>query len=193
MLSQPGLHVEEIDVEISWRWHPATGRTFAGVLIRAATGVVETPAHQAHLKEGEVGVGTLPRSQPQAPTSLVPSKACLVPPQGQDPVTPVLRASPLSPHLKKPEPPLKENCSPRFSCQKGGTRDCHPDSHRRIRVVHRCPGMRAGQRDTGGLPLRNPDSRVGTGDEKWGEGAHPCRDCHPPASHCIGTGLSPPL
>ena len=52
-----------------------------------------------------------------APTSLGPSKVCLIPQQGQDPVTPVLQTS----HLKKPESPLKENCSSRFSYQKGGT------------------------------------------------------------------------
>lgn len=73
--------------------------------------------------------GRLPQLQLQAPISLVPSKSSLFPLQDQDPVTPVLGASPFSPHLKKPESPLKENCSPRFSCQKGETKDCHPGSH----------------------------------------------------------------
>lgn len=63
MLPEPGLQAEEVDVEISRDL--AMGRRFAGVLTGAATGVVETPAHQAH--------------------------------------------------LKKPESPLKENCSSRFS------------------------------------------------------------------------------
>lgn len=57
MLPQPGLQAEEIDVEISWFRHLAPGGSLAGVFIRAATGVVETPAHQAHLEEGENGLG----------------------------------------------------------------------------------------------------------------------------------------
>lgn len=49
MLPEPGLQAEEVDVEISRDL--AMGRRFAGVLTGAATGVVETPAHQAHLKK----------------------------------------------------------------------------------------------------------------------------------------------
>lgn len=49
MLPEPGLQAEEVDVEISRDL--AMGRRFAGVLTGAATGVVETPAHQAHLEE----------------------------------------------------------------------------------------------------------------------------------------------
>ena len=65
MLPEPGLQAEEVDVEISRDL--AMGRGFAGVLTGAATGVVETPAHQAHLEEGKVGVGGLPLSQPRPP------------------------------------------------------------------------------------------------------------------------------
>lgn len=79
MLPQPGLQAEEADVEIPWWWDLATRRSLAGVFIRAATGVVETPAHQAHLEERENGTGG-GRSPPlQAPTSLVPSKASPIP------------------------------------------------------------------------------------------------------------------
>lgn len=53
MLPQPGLQAEEIDVEISWRWDPASGCLFAQVFIGAAAWAVETPAHQAHLKKPE--------------------------------------------------------------------------------------------------------------------------------------------
>lgn len=69
MLPQPGLQAEQTDVEIPWRWDPATGRFLAGVFISTATGVVETPAHQAHLEEGENGTGGghTPRSRPQHP------------------------------------------------------------------------------------------------------------------------------
>lgn len=120
MLPQPGLQAEEIDVEISWFRDLASGGSLAGVFIRAATGVVETPAHQAHLEEGENGMGVChsPSSKPQPPWFL--QRPPSSPAQGQDPITPVLRAFPFSPHLKKPESPLKENCSSRFSCRKKG-------------------------------------------------------------------------
>ena len=62
MLPEPGLQAEEVDVEISRNL--ATGRRFAGVLTGAATGVVATPAHQAHLEEENVGVGGFPCPSP---------------------------------------------------------------------------------------------------------------------------------
>lgn len=69
MLPQPGLQAEEINVEISWRWDPASGCPLAGFFIISATGVVETPAHQAHLEEREYGVGGChsSSSKPQSP------------------------------------------------------------------------------------------------------------------------------
>ena len=156
MLPQPGLQAEEIDVEISWRWDPASGCLFAQVFIGAAAWAVETPAHQAHLHEGEDGVRGWPQPWLQTPDLPDPFKG---PPR---PLTRPGSCKPPPSHLKKPESPLKENGSPRFSCWKGGTRDCHSDSPHHCIL---CPGMHASHKDALGLLLWNPGSRWG-----WGSG-----------------------
>lgn len=104
------------------------GGLFAGVFIGAATGIVETPAHQAHLGEAENGVGGCcrPSSKPQPPWFLQRSPWLPMRPRSCNP-----RPTSLS-LLSSPE----KTC---ISAQgkllllillpERGTRVCHTDSH----------------------------------------------------------------
>lgn len=77
MLPQPGLQAEKIDVEVSRLY--TLGRLLARVFVGGTlTRIVKTPAHQAHLEEERMGLGSAsltPRLNPSVPQR-APTRPC---------------------------------------------------------------------------------------------------------------------